>query len=73
MTNLDVLHADYEDWCMGKCFTAHSAEAFAEEYDGVRWLPELAGNIEKQGNRYFGIALVDANVAWLRMLPGGRK
>jgi hypothetical protein len=32
----------------GKCFTAHSAEAFAEEFDGVRRIPELADNIQKR-------------------------
>ena len=47
MTNLDVLHTDYEDRCKGKCFTAHSAEAFAEEFDGVRGILEFAGNITK--------------------------
>ena len=39
--------------------SAAPEEAFAEEFDRVREIPELAGNIEKRGNRYYGIALAD--------------
>ena len=60
-TALEVLHTDYEVWCMQKELTAASMEAFAEEFDRVREVPELAGNIKKRGNRYYGIKLVDSD------------
>jgi hypothetical protein len=72
-TNLEVLHADYEVWCMQKELSAVSADAFRDEFDNVREIPELAGNIRKQGNRYYGIALVDTNVSRLPVYARGQK
>jgi hypothetical protein len=72
-TNLEVLHADYEVWCMQTGLTSVSAEAFRDEFDNVREIPELAGNIRKQGNRYYGISLVDTKVASLPAYARGQK
>jgi hypothetical protein len=72
-TNLEVLHADYEVWCMQEGMTAVSADAFRDEFDNVREIPELAGHIKKQGNRYYGIALVDTKVAKLPVYTRGQK
>jgi hypothetical protein len=66
-TALDVLHADYEAWCMQMELLAGSMDAFAEEFDRIREIPELAGNIKKRGNRYYGIKLAGTTVA---RLPG---
>jgi hypothetical protein len=66
-----VLHADYEVWCMQTGLTSVSAEAFRDEFDNVREIPELAGNIRKQGNRYFGITLVDTNASRLPVYNRG--
>jgi hypothetical protein len=43
--------------------STHSREAFAEEFDSVREIPDLAGNVRKHGNRYYGITFVDRKVA----------
>ncbi|MFZ1102534.1 MAG: hypothetical protein WAN86_06770 [Hyphomicrobiaceae bacterium] len=56
---LEELHSDYEAWCSQMNLSAAPEEALAEEFDRVREIPELAGNIEKRGNRYHGIALAD--------------
>jgi hypothetical protein len=72
-TNLGALHADYEAWCLRKNYAAISADAFGDEFDCVRGIPELAGNIRKQGDRYYGIALVDARIGKQRLLQGGRN
>jgi hypothetical protein len=57
-TTLEALHADYEAWCAEGDLSASSQEAFGVEFDRVREIPELAGGIEKRGNRYYGITLV---------------
>jgi hypothetical protein len=61
----DELHADYEVWCIGKNVTATTADAFAQEFDRVREVPELAGKIRKFGRRYYGIRLVASSIAQL--------
>jgi hypothetical protein len=48
VTNLEVLHADYEVWCMQKELSANSADAFRDEFDNVRdsrarWQYQKAG------------------------------
>jgi hypothetical protein len=62
---LDALHADYEMWCLSEALEAMSVDAFADEFDRLREVPELAGNIQKVGNRYFGIKLRSSKVAKL--------
>ena len=54
---LELLHADYEDWYRRKKLSANSIEVFAEETDCVRGIPELAGNIRKQGDRSLNVGL----------------
>jgi hypothetical protein len=56
-TTLEALHADYEAWCADVGLSASSQEAFAEEFDRVREIPELAGGIDRRGDRYYGIKL----------------
>jgi len=63
---LEHLHADYEVWCIGKGMSAAKCDAFAQEFDRVREVPELAGKIRKFGSRYYGIRLVASNVAQLQ-------
>ena len=63
---LDDLHADYEVWCIAKNMNAAKCDAFGEEFDRVREVPELAGKIRKFGNRYYGIRLVASNIAQLQ-------
>jgi hypothetical protein len=63
---LDDLHADYEVWCVGKNMGAAKCDAFGEEFDRVREVPELAGKIRKFGSRYYGIRLVASNIALLQ-------
>jgi hypothetical protein len=67
---LEALHADYEVWCVGKGLQAMTVEAFAESLDRMREVPELAGNIKRVGNRYYGLKLVDAK---LLKLPVARR
>ena len=69
-TTIDELHADYEVWCFGKGLRATALGDFANEFDRVREVPQLAGKIRKFGNRYYGIRLVNSNVA---RLPARRK
>jgi hypothetical protein len=64
-TTLDVLHGDYDVWCRGEGLEAISVDAFADEFDRLREVPELAGNIDKVGNRYYGIKLRGSKVARL--------
>jgi hypothetical protein len=64
-TTLEVLHADYEVWCCVRELKAVTVEEFAETFDRMREIPEVAGNITKRGNRYYGIKLVDTKVAKL--------
>jgi hypothetical protein len=59
------LHADYEVWCLSKGLKATSQPSFNEEFDRVREVPQLSGQIRKFGNRYYGIRLVNSNVARL--------
>jgi len=58
-TPLERLHADYEAWCSQLELSAASVEAFAADFDRVRAVPELAGNIRKRGDLYYGIKLAD--------------
>ena len=60
------LHADYEVWCIAKNMNAAKCDAFGEEFDRVREVPELAGKIRKFANRYYGIRLVASNIAQLQ-------
>jgi hypothetical protein len=62
---VEALHADYEVWCLRKGLEAASLEAFHQEFDRVREVPELCGKIRKFGRRYYGIRLVGSNVARL--------
>ena len=57
---LETLFADYEVWCFTTDERALSRDAFAEELDQLRAVPELAGKIRKTGNRYYGIRLLAA-------------
>jgi hypothetical protein len=56
-TTLEALHADYDAWCAQNEMGASSERAFAEEFDRLRGIPEIAGNVKKRGNRYYGIKL----------------
>jgi hypothetical protein len=69
-TTLDVLHDDYDAWCTGNGLQAISRDAFADEFDRLREIDELAGNIRKVGNRYYGIKLTDTKVT---KLPAQRR
>jgi hypothetical protein len=64
-TTLDVLHGDYDVWCRGEGLEQMSVDAFADEFDRLREVPELAGNIQKVGDRYYGIKLRSSKVARL--------
>jgi len=64
-TTIDELHADYEVWCFGKGQRASVLSDFADEFDRVREVPQLAGKIRKFGSRYYGIGLVDRKIARL--------
>jgi hypothetical protein len=70
-TTLEALHADYEVWCMSKELQAMDADAFADAFDRLRELPEIAGNVRKLGSRYHGIALADAKIAKLPVTRRG--
>jgi hypothetical protein len=59
---IDELHADYEAWCFAKELRATALDDFANEFDRVREVPQLAGKIRKFGTRYYGIRLVTSNV-----------
>jgi hypothetical protein len=72
-TTLEVLHADYEVWCSGRELKAMTVEAFTEAFDLMREIPEVAGNIKKFGNRYYGIKLVDTKVAKLPVPKRGQN
>lgn len=61
----DELHADYEVWCLSKGLSAAQLGAFTDEFDRVREVPQLSDKIRKFGNRYYGIRLVNSNVARL--------
>jgi hypothetical protein len=63
--SIDELHGDYELWCRRNDLRPPSRETFAAEFDRVRDMPELEGKIRKFGNRYYGICLVERNVARL--------
>jgi hypothetical protein len=54
---LDALHSDYEVWCESKRLQAMSMDAFAQAFESVRDVPELAGNIKRVGDEYYGIKL----------------
>jgi hypothetical protein len=65
--SLDSLHSDYDVWCRGESLEAIPVDAFTEEFDRLREIPELSGNIQKIGNRYYGIKLRNSKVARLPM------
>jgi hypothetical protein len=46
----------YVTWCAQM---EVSVDAFADELDRVREIPELGGNIRKRGARYYGITVGD--------------
>jgi len=56
---IEELHDDYHVWCVGNALRRLSVSDFAQEFDRVRDMPELAGKIRKFGNRYYGMALVE--------------
>jgi hypothetical protein len=62
---INELHADYEVWCLGKGLRASLLGAFNDEFDRVREVPQLSDKIRKFSNRYYGIRLVNSNVARL--------
>jgi hypothetical protein len=64
-TTLEVLHADYAVWCSGRKLKAMTVEEFAEAFDRMREIPEIAGNIKRVGNQYYGIRVADTKVAKL--------
>jgi hypothetical protein len=57
---VEALHADYQEWASQVDRPELTAQAFRNEFDRVRDMPELAGKIRKFGNRYYGIRLVPA-------------
>jgi hypothetical protein len=65
-TTVQELHEDYLKWCRMKQLRGSSLDQFAEEFDGLREMPEVAGKIRKFGNRYYGITLVQTSI---RELP----
>ena len=56
--SIEVLHADYQGWSGENRLPAMSVQAFSNEFDRLRDMPELAGKIRKFGSRYYGIRLV---------------
>jgi hypothetical protein len=64
---IDELHADYKVWCLGRALHATALDEFANEFDRVREVPQLAGKIRKFGTRYYGIRLVTSNVMRLAL------
>lgn len=62
---IDELHADYGAWCVSRGLQTITIDAFANEFDRVREVPQLDGKIRKFGNRYYGIGLVDRKIARL--------
>jgi hypothetical protein len=69
-TTVEDLHADYEVWCLGREQQAQPLAAFANDFDRVREVPQLADKIRKFGGRYYGIRLVSSNIA---RLPARKK
>jgi len=61
--SMNELHADYEAWCARKRLTPLRRDAFAEDFDAVRDMPEMTGKIRKFGTRYYGIRLVEGKSA----------
>ena len=57
--SINELHADYQAWCAEKRVPGLARQAFAEDFDRVRDMPEMAGKIRKFGTRYYGIRLVN--------------
>jgi hypothetical protein len=62
---IDNLFADYEVWCLSNSLEALPLSEFGAEFDRVREVPQLVDKIRKFGNRYYGIRLVNSNVARL--------
>lgn len=57
---IQELFADYASWCANTGVLLHALDAFTDEFDRMRTLPELATKIRKFGNRYYGLRLVRA-------------
>jgi hypothetical protein len=55
---LEDLHADFQLWSEENSVPWMTVEVFADAFDRVREMPELAGKIRKFGNRYYGLRLV---------------
>lgn len=64
------LHTDYEAWCLGRRLRATAFTDFTNEFDRMREVPQLSGKIRKFGNRYYGIRLVNSNIARLAARNG---
>ena len=64
VVTIDELYADYERWCGLSALRALPIDAFADAFDRLRELPQLAGKIRKFGRRHYGVRLV-SNVAKL--------
>jgi hypothetical protein len=71
--SIEDLHADYHAWCLASALRSLSLEAFGNEFDRVRELPQLEGKIRKFGSRYYGIRLVESNVTRLPTRKRGEK
>jgi len=56
---IEELHDDFQVWCVTYALRGLRVSDFAEEFDRVREMPELAGKIRKFGNRYYGMTLVE--------------
>jgi hypothetical protein len=70
--SIEDLHADYHAWCLARALRSLSLEAFGNEFDRVRELPQLEGKIRKFGSRYYGIRLIE-KVARLPTRKRGEK
>jgi hypothetical protein len=52
------LYADYALWCASIDVVASTPDAFTDEFNRLRNLPELASTIRKAGERYYGLHLL---------------
>lgn len=72
----EELHTDYEVWCFANALQPLSREDFMAEFDRVRELPQLEGKIRKFDSRYYGVRIIERNVARLsarKRAAGDRK
>jgi len=60
------LYTDYASWCSSHGMQAIVLQVFADEFDHVRRMPELADKIRKFGDRYYGLRLVRAPMVLAR-------